>query len=209
MEKKYLIPTAIGAILLSMLVFTFVYKQTNRDLKPKHEVIETLAPKETTPIETKIAGQENNVTSEYKIEEPGTAVVVDNNGHIMSEEQAKEFEESMVDSMVLETITNEDGSESILDSNGNEIGVVADTGEWAQETMSGKVMEEIQENINDYTYKQSYERTREFIKLQVQLQKEAGNLEFMEITEEYINNASYEELDKLYIKILEVVGSGR
>lgn len=70
-------------------------------------------------------------------------------------------------------------------------------------------MEEIQNDINDYTYKQSYEELREFIKLQVQLQKDAGNSEFMDITEEYINNASYDELDQLYIMILKVAGSGR
>ena len=64
--------------------------------------------------------------------------------------------------MRLETVTKEDGSEVIVDANDNEIGVEADTGEQAQETMSGQVMEEIQEDINDYTYKQSYERTRKY-----------------------------------------------
>lgn len=70
-------------------------------------------------------------------------------------------------------------------------------------------MENLQNSIEDYTYKQSYERTREFVRLQVQRQKEAGNPDFMDITEEYINNASYEELDQLYIKVMHTVGFER
>ena len=111
--------------------------------------------------------------------------------------------------MRLETVTKEDGSEVIVDANDNEIGVEADTGEQAQETMSGQVMEEIQEDINDYTYKQSYERTREFVRMEIQSQKEAGNTDFMDITDEYINNATPEELDALYIKVMQTVGFER
>ena len=70
-------------------------------------------------------------------------------------------------------------------------------------------MEDLQNSVDDYTYKQSYERTREFVRLQVQKQKEVGNPDFMDITEEYINNASYEELDQLYIKVMRTVGFER
>ena len=67
----------------------------------------------------------------------------------------------------------------------------------------------IKNGIEEYTYKQTYERTREFVRLQVQKQKEVGNPDFMDITEEYINNASYEELDQLYIKVMRTVGFER
>ncbi len=69
--------------------------------------------------------------------------------------------------------------------------------------------EDLQNSVDDYTYKQAYERTREFVRLQVQKQKEVGNPDFMDITEEYINNASYEELDQLYIKVMRTVGFER
>ena len=47
------------------------------------------------------------------------------------------------------------------------------------------------------------------MRLQDQKQKEFGNHDFMDITEEYINNASYEELDQLYIKVMRTVGFER
>ena len=66
-----------------------------------------------------------------------------------------------------------------------------------------------EEDINDYTYKQSLERIREFIKMEIQSQKEAGNTDFMDITDEYINNATPDELDSLYIKVMQTVGFER
>ena len=127
---------------------------------------------------------------------------------MLSESEAKEYDESIANSMKVEIETKEDGSQILLDAGGNEIGVV-ETDEPAQETMSGQVMEEIQEDINDYTYKQSYERTREFVRMEIQSQKEAGNTDFMDITDEYINNATPEELDALYIKVMQAIGFER
>ena len=127
---------------------------------------------------------------------------------MLSESEAKEYDESIANSMKVEIETKEDGSQILLDAGGNEIGVV-ETDEPAQETMSGQVMEEIQEDINDYTYKQSLERIREFIKMEIQSQKEAGNTDFMDITDEYINNATPDELDSLYIKVMQTVGFER
>lgn len=209
-NKKVMIPVILGVMLLCGIVFTLVYKKTDGNVNKEPPVVQTLAPKETEPIETRVAGE--NTLKDFEVNETKKlpkSIIVDNSGEVLSEEEAKEYEKSIADSMKLETITKEDGSEVIVDVNGNEIGVEADNSEQAQETMSGQVMEEIQEGINDYTYKQSYEELREFIKLQVQLQKENGNSDFANITEEYIDNASYDELDTLYIKILEVAGSGR
>ena len=70
-------------------------------------------------------------------------------------------------------------------------------------------MEDLQNSVDDYTYKQSYERTREFVRMEIQSQKEAGNTDFMDITDEYINNATPEELDTLYIKVMQTVGFER
>ena len=67
----------------------------------------------------------------------------------------------------------------------------------------------IKNGIEEYTYKQTYERTREFVRMEIQSQKEAGNTDFMDITDEYINNATPEELDALYIKVMQTVGFER
>ncbi|MCI8958054.1 MAG: hypothetical protein HFG62_02845 [Lachnospiraceae bacterium] len=211
MEKKILIPTVLGVLLLCGIIFTVVYKKTSGPLPNDQPVVQTLAPKETDPIETRVTTDNNNLT-DFEVnetKEPPKSIIVDSDGKALSEEEAIKYEESIADSVRLEIVTKEDGSEAIVDINDNEIGVEADTGEQAQETMSGQVMEEIQEDINDYTYKQSYERTREFVRMEIQSQKEAGNTDFMDITDEYINNATPEELDALYIKVMQTVGFER
>lgn len=211
MEKKILIPTVLGVLLLCGIIFTVVYKKTSGPLPNDQPVVQTLAPKETDPIETRVTTDNNNLT-DFEVnetKEPPKSIIVDSDGKALSEEEAIKYEESIADSVRLEIVTKEDGSEAIVDINDNEIGVEADTGEQAQETMSGQVMEEIQEDINDYTYKQSYERTREFVRMEIQSQKEAGNTDFMDITDEYINNATPEELDALYIKVMQAIGFER
>ena len=50
-NKKLLVPIVLGAILLCGIVFTLVYKKTSEDPFKEPE-IQTLAPKETKPIET-------------------------------------------------------------------------------------------------------------------------------------------------------------
>lgn len=210
-NKKVLIPVIIASILLLGIVFTLVYKKTSEDPFKEPEV-QTLAPKETKQIETKVQTENGNNIEDFNINETKElpkAVIINDNNEILNDEEAIKYEESISDSLKLEIETKEDGSEVMVDVSGNEIGVEADTGEQAQETMSGQVMEEIQEDINDYTYKQSYERTREFVRMEIQSQKEAGNTDFMDITDEYINNATPEELDALYIKVMQTVGFER
>ena len=210
-NKKFLIPIILGSALLLGIVFTLVYKKTSEDPFKEPE-IQTLAPKTTeTQIETKIQVENGNNIEEFNInetKEPPKSVIVSENNEVLSESEAKEYDESIANSMKVEIETKEDGSQILLDAGGNEIGVV-ETDKPAQETMSGQVMEEIQEDINDYTYKQSLERIREFIKMEIQSQKEAGNTDFMDITDEYINNATPDELDSLYIKVMQTVGFER
>ena len=50
MEKKFLIPTVLGVLLLVGVVFTVVYKKTSGPSPNEQQVIQTLAPKETKPI---------------------------------------------------------------------------------------------------------------------------------------------------------------
>ena len=212
MERKFLIPTILGVLLLCGIIFTVVYKKTSGPSPNDEPVVQTLAPKETEPIETRVTTDNNNNLTDFEVnetKEPPKSIIVNNDGKALSEEEALKYEESIADSMRLETVTKKDGSEAIVDANDNEIGVEADAGEQAQETVSGQVMEEIQEDINDYTYKQSLERIREFIKMEIQSQKEAGNTDFMDITDEYINNATPDELDSLYIKVMQTVGFER
>ena len=49
-NKKIMIPVILGVILLCGIVFTLVYKKTDGNIS-KEEVVQTLAQKETEPIE--------------------------------------------------------------------------------------------------------------------------------------------------------------
>lgn len=146
MERKFLIPTILGVLLLCGIIFTVVYKKTSGPSPNDEPVVQTLAPKETEPIETRVTTDNNNNLTDFEVnetKEPPKSIIVNNDGKALSEEEALKYEESIADSMRLETVTKKDGSEAIVDANDNEIGVEADTGEQAQETMSGQVMDKI------------------------------------------------------------------
>ena len=51
MEKKFLIPTVLGVLFLCGIIFTVVYKKTSGPSPNDEPVVQTLAPKETEPIE--------------------------------------------------------------------------------------------------------------------------------------------------------------
>ncbi len=67
-NKKILIPIIIGIALLCGIVFTLVYKKTSEDPFKEPE-IQTLAPKETKPIETKVQTENSNSLDEFDINE--------------------------------------------------------------------------------------------------------------------------------------------
>ena len=60
MEKKILIPTVLGVLLLCGIIFTVVYKKTSGPLPNDQPVVQTLAPKVTDPIETGVTTDNNN-----------------------------------------------------------------------------------------------------------------------------------------------------
>ena len=50
MEKKFLIPTILGVLLLCGIIFTVVYKKTSGSSPNNEPVVQTLAPKEIKSI---------------------------------------------------------------------------------------------------------------------------------------------------------------
>lgn len=59
-EKKLMIPIILGVILLCGIVFTVVYKKTSGTNPNNIQEEQTLAPKETQTIETRISIDESN-----------------------------------------------------------------------------------------------------------------------------------------------------
>lgn len=67
MEKKFLIPVILGVMLLCGIVFTIVYKKTDGNIGKEQPVIETLAPKETKEVETRVVGE--NTLKDFEVNE--------------------------------------------------------------------------------------------------------------------------------------------
>lgn len=68
MEKKFLIPVILGVMLLCGIVFTIVYKKTDGDVGKEQPVIETLAPKETKEVETRVS-TDNKGVEDFEVNE--------------------------------------------------------------------------------------------------------------------------------------------
>lgn len=59
-NKKVMIPIILGVLLLCGIIFTVVYKNTSGQNPNDQPEVQTLAPKETEPIETRISTDESN-----------------------------------------------------------------------------------------------------------------------------------------------------
>lgn len=57
-NKKVMIPIILGVLLLCGIIFTVVYKKTSGQNPNDQPEVQTLAPKETEPIETRISTDE-------------------------------------------------------------------------------------------------------------------------------------------------------
>lgn len=100
---------------------------------------------------------------------------------------------------LVETELSEDGS--LADYKINE---PAET-QTEPESLSEEQAEELESNINDFTYKQAVEDSRIVIKNDLaELRK--SNPEFADITDEMVDNYSEDELDALVQKIMKAKG---
>ena len=103
MEKKFLIPIILGVLLLCGIVFTVVYKNTSGSSPNNDPIVQTLAPKETEPVETKVVSGDKEFLEDFNINKvkPNETKVayVDEQGDILSDEEVKNIEESEIESI--------------------------------------------------------------------------------------------------------------
>lgn len=92
-NKKLMIPIILGVLLLCGIIFTVVYKKTSgvnpNDIKEE----QTLAPKETEPIETKIAWENNQGLDDFDVNEKLANVETKVSVMIAAEDYIEDFEE--------------------------------------------------------------------------------------------------------------------
>ena len=201
-NKKILIPIILGSALLLGIIFTLVYKKTSED-PFKESVEQTLAPKESeTTIETKVQGDNSNSLEEFdinKIKPNETKVVyVDESGNILSEEDAKEIEESEI-----ESISQMVEQASIDAQSVNEEDYIVDESKEA-ESFSQDEFSDFQSGvslkISELTAQDAIRDLR--IVLKSEVEKYAPEYpELQGITSEMIDNYSEDELYDLYNRI--------
>lgn len=118
-EKKFMIPIILGVLLLCGIVFTVVYKTTSGTDPNEIREEQTLASKETKPVETKVVEESDRPLEDFEINEElrektlddlgGGVVIV--TGDI--EESSIDNEDASMDnenesSETSETLSNED-----------------------------------------------------------------------------------------------------
>lgn len=124
-EKKFMIPIILGVLLLCGIVFTVVYKTTSGTDPNEIREEQTLASKETKPVETKVVEESDRPLEDFEINEElrektlddlgGGVVIV--TGDI--EESSINNEESSIDNEDA-SINNEDESSETSETLSNE-----------------------------------------------------------------------------------------
>ena len=183
-------------------------------------------PKETAPPTLEVIEPETSETISDKLDDPSAPdlevetvpeaiYIID--GRQMNESEYSAYEESLqaneekptdadgnnipggFSNPLVETELSEDGSVASYKVNET----VADQTE--PESLSEEQVEELESNINDFTYKQAVENQRIACKYDLaELRK--SNPEFADITDEMVDNYSEDELDALVQRIMKAKG---
>lgn len=157
-EKKFMIPIILGVLLLCGIVFTVVYKTTSGTNPNEIREEQTLAPKETKPIKTKVVEESDRPLEDFEINEElrektlddlgGGVVIV--TGDI--EESSINNENTSIDNEE-SSINNEDASIDNEDTNiNNENASIDNENESSEtsETLSNEDIESIREQYLDW-----------------------------------------------------------
>lgn len=202
MERKFLIPTILGVLLLCGIIFTVVYKKTSGTSPNDEPVVQTLAPKETEPIETKVVGGDRESLEDFNVNKTKPietkVAYVDEQGNILSDEEVKAVEDSEI-----ESIAQLAEQASISAQSVNEEDYIVDASKEA-ESFSQDEFSDFQSGvslkISELTDQQATENMRKALKFDVE--KYATEYpELQGITPEMIDNYSEEEIYDLYNKI--------
>lgn len=205
MEKKYLIPTVIGVLLLCGIVFTLVYKKTDGNIKEKVEV-QTLETKETKPIENIVVGGDSSLEDFdiNKTEPIETKVAyIDEEGNLLSDKEAKAIEESEIESIAQLAEQASISAQSINEED-YKVDESKEAESFSQEEFSD-FQSGVSMKISELTAQEALADMRVALKSEVE-KYAPEHPELQGITPEMIDNYSEEELYSLYGKICDIIG---
>lgn len=143
-EKKFMIPIILGVLLLCGIVFTVVYKTTSGTNPNEIREEQTLAPKETKPIETKVVEDSGRPLEDFEINEELREKTLDDlGGGVVI--VTGDIEESSINNEDA-SIDNEESSINNEDASINNENESSET----SETLSNEDIESIREQYLDY-----------------------------------------------------------
>ncbi len=198
MERKFLIPTILGVLLLCGIIFTIVYKKTSGTNPNNQPEVQILAPKETEPIETKMVGGDRESLEDFNVNKTKPietkVAYVDEQGNLLSDEEVKAIEESEIESIAQLAEQASISAQSI-----NEEDYIVDESKEA-ESFSQDEFSDFQSGvslkISELTHQQAIDNMRKALKFDIE--KYASEYtELQGITPEMIDNYSEEELREL------------
>lgn len=152
-NKKLMIPIILGVLLLCGIIFTVVYKKTSGTNPNDIQEEQTLAPKETEPIETKIVGEDNQGLDDFDINEKLANVETKVSVMIDAADYIEDFEEKKESLGILSESSNSSDEESIEETTEYELSEeqkIAATSEVSEEMNQG-----LEDGIREYTRKQA------------------------------------------------------
>lgn len=174
---KRVVVILVLAICLIVGIFV-VSKHKSMPIEQSEPITEQTKAVQTGDLDIKINGEQF---------EPPKAIIINEDGEILSESEAEEregaYKESVQASLEVEP------EPSIVDES------------IAEETLSNKQLVEISDDIDKVTHLEAVETFRQTAKTEVARLQAEGNSEFEGITEEMIDNYNEGELDNLLVKI--------
>lgn len=153
-NKKVMIPIILGVLLLCGIIFTVVYKKTSGVNPNDIQEEQTLAPKETEPIETKIAVENNQGLDDFDVNEKLANVETKVSVMIDAADYIEDFEEKK-ESLGIISESSRSSEESIEETTEYELSEeqkIAATSEVSEE-----MNQELADSVYEYTDKQAQE----------------------------------------------------
>lgn len=160
-NKKLIITIILGVLFLCGIIFTVVYKKTSGTNPNDIQEEQTLAPKETEPIETKIVGEDSQGLDDFDVNEKLDNVETKVSVMIDAADYIEDFEEKKVSLGIISessTSSDEESVEETTEYKLSEEQKIAATSEVSEE-----MNQELADSVYEYTDKQADQWLQEIL----------------------------------------------
>lgn len=161
-NKKIMIPIVLGVLLLCGIIFTVVYKKTSGPSPNDQPVVQTLAPKESKEVETRVTGESSgnltdfDVNKAYEHAETAAQVMISVTDSIEDYEEKKESLGIISESDIIIEGDSSNSNGSNQETETTEEYILSEEQKVAATSeISEEMNEELANSVNEYTDKQA------------------------------------------------------